>query len=274
MRKLLLFLILAIVLTRSQAVAPAAASYVVRPGDTLSEIADGQGMDVEGLVDLNAHRYPSLTTDPGRIQVGWMFNLGTAGRAAQDTGGEEPQMLSPATDWMSQAFSGISHQPWPPNQLPRETGLRDLFELGRGILCVGEASIVTPLLFSPLSRPVEGARKAAVERSAQEILAALYTYDDNDPAAWKRRASEMMVIEGRGKVMEELFLRRVLRPSLGSEIGNVQLLDLGLARQMGDLFVLADVTFSYQRDGHTETEKVIIVMRRDLTGRLRGVLIL
>jgi len=150
----------------------------------------------------------------------------------------------------------------------------DLFEVGRGILCVGEASIITPLMFSPLSRPVEGAQEAAVARSAQEILVALYTYDDNDPAAWKRRASEMMAVEGRGQVLEELFLRRMLRIAPGSENGNVQLLDLGLARQMGGLFVLADVTFSYQRDGHTETEKVIIVMRRDLIGRLRGVLIL
>ena len=274
MRKLLLFLILGIVLTRSQAMAPAAASYVVRPGDTLSEIAAGQDMDVEALVDLNAHRYPSLTANPGRIQVGWTFNLDTAGRPAQYARGEDRQLLSPATDWMSQIFSRITHEPWPPNQLPPTTGLRDLFELGRGILCVGEASIITPLMFSPLSRPVEGTQEAAVERSAQEILVALYTYDDGNPAAWKRRASEMMVIEGRGQVLEELFLRRVLRPSPGSEFGNVQLLDLGLAQQMGGLFVLADVTFTYQRDGHTETEKVIIVMRRDLIGRLRGVLIL
>ncbi|MBC8252987.1 MAG: hypothetical protein H8E35_03035 [Ardenticatenia bacterium] len=54
----------------------------------------------------------------------------------------------------------------------------------------------------------------------------------------------------------------------------MQLLDLGPAQQMGGLFALADVTFSYQRDGHTETEKAIIVMRRDLVGQLRGVLIL
>jgi hypothetical protein len=155
--------------------------------------------------------------------------------------------------------------------LPPKTGLRDLFQVGRGILCVGEANIITPLLFSPLSRPVEGAQEAGVERSAQEILAALYTYDDNDPAGWKRRASGVMAVEGRGQVLEELFLRRVLRPLPGSEIGNVQLLDLGLAQQVGGLFVLADVTFTYQRDGHTETEKVIIVMRRDLLGRLRGV---
>ena len=126
----------------------------------------------------------------------------------------------------------------------------------------------------PLSQPLEGARKAGVERSAQGTLAALYTCDDNDPAAWKRRASEVMAVEGRGQVLEELFLRRVLRPLPGSEIGNVPLLDLGLTRQIGGLFVLADVTFACQRDGHTETEKVIIVMRRDLTGRLPDVLIL
>ena len=175
---------------------------------------------------------------------------------------------------INEAFSRITHQPWPPIQLAPKTGLMDLFEVGRGILCVGEASIITPLMFSPLSRPVEGAQKAAVERTAQEILAALYTYDDNDPAAWKRRASTVMAIEGRGQVLEELFLRRVLRPLPGSKIGNVQLLDLGLAQQMGGLFVLADVSFSCQRDGHTETEKVIIVMRRDLNGQPQGVLIL
>ncbi len=274
MNRRLVFVILVIILTRSQAVAPAAASYVVRPGDTLSEIAAGQGMDAERLVGLNAHRYPSLTTDPGRIQVGWTFNLGTAGRTAEDTQGEDSQLFSPVTDWMSQAFSRITDKPWPPSQLPPTTGLRDLFDLGRGILCVGEANIITPLMFSSLSRPLEGAQEMAVERSAQEILVALYTYDDNDPAGWKRRASTVMAVEGRGQVLEELFLRRVLQPAPGSAIGNVQLLNLGLARQMGGLFVLADVTFTYQRDGHAEIEKVIIVMRRDLIGRLRGVLIL
>lgn len=55
-------------------------AYTVRPGDTLSGIAQRHGTSVEALVAVNADRYPALVENPGRIVVGWELRLpaGTA----------------------------------------------------------------------------------------------------------------------------------------------------------------------------------------------------
>jgi len=45
--------------------------HVVRPGDSLSGIANQYGTTVQELVELNKERYPSLAEDPGTIRVGW-----------------------------------------------------------------------------------------------------------------------------------------------------------------------------------------------------------
>ena len=49
--------------------------YVVRPGDTLAEIAARYGVTVDDLVALNRDRYPSLVERPDRIEVGWRLRV-------------------------------------------------------------------------------------------------------------------------------------------------------------------------------------------------------
>jgi hypothetical protein len=49
--------------------------YTVQPGDTLSAIARHFQTSVQALVDANADRYPSLRTDPGLLQVGWILDI-------------------------------------------------------------------------------------------------------------------------------------------------------------------------------------------------------
>ena len=48
-------------------------SYTVVPGDTLFSIATRFGVTVEQLQAWNAERYPSLTSNPDSLQVGWVL---------------------------------------------------------------------------------------------------------------------------------------------------------------------------------------------------------
>lgn len=50
-----------------------AVTYTVQPGDSLHEIATRFDVTVDAIVVLNQETYPSLTTDPRRISVGWVF---------------------------------------------------------------------------------------------------------------------------------------------------------------------------------------------------------
>ena len=50
-------------------------TYMVRPGDTLAEIAMRHGTTVETLVAMNRDRYPSLAERPDRIEVGWVLRV-------------------------------------------------------------------------------------------------------------------------------------------------------------------------------------------------------
>lgn len=68
--------------------APGALTYNVRPGDTLSTIADKVGTDVPNLVALNRGTYPSLVSNPDYIQVGWVLRL---------KGSPQPAPSSPVT---------------------------------------------------------------------------------------------------------------------------------------------------------------------------------
>ena len=54
--------------------------HVVKPGDTLAKIAGVYGTPVGDLVELNEDAYPSLTTHPDAIQVGWQIKLSGDGR--------------------------------------------------------------------------------------------------------------------------------------------------------------------------------------------------
>lgn len=48
-------------------------TYTVRPGDSLSSIARAFGTTVAQLQAWNAERYPSLVTNPDRIEPGWVL---------------------------------------------------------------------------------------------------------------------------------------------------------------------------------------------------------
>lgn len=50
-------------------------SYTVRPGDSLSTVAANHHTTVAELVALNTGRYPSLSTNPGLIEPGWVLML-------------------------------------------------------------------------------------------------------------------------------------------------------------------------------------------------------
>jgi peptidoglycan/xylan/chitin deacetylase (PgdA/CDA1 family) len=54
-------------------VPPGGASYTVQNGDTLTSIAGSWGTTVALLQAWNVDRYPSLATDPGTLQVGWVL---------------------------------------------------------------------------------------------------------------------------------------------------------------------------------------------------------
>jgi uncharacterized protein YkwD len=57
----------------SAAVLGSGTTYTVQPGDSLSEIAAEHGTTVTELVRLNADRYPSLKSNPGLIEPGWVL---------------------------------------------------------------------------------------------------------------------------------------------------------------------------------------------------------
>ncbi len=65
-------------------------SYRVASGDSMSRIAQRHGVTVQQLVDANAARYPSLTTNASNIQVGWTLSI-PSGRAPQTPQTPTPQ---------------------------------------------------------------------------------------------------------------------------------------------------------------------------------------
>ncbi len=78
MRKLLFVILVigvAVVLFMRGHVKASPGEYVVRPGDTLAEIAARHGITVSDLVALNRDRYPSLVERPDIIEVGWRLRV-------------------------------------------------------------------------------------------------------------------------------------------------------------------------------------------------------
>lgn len=51
------------------------ATYVVQPGDTVSQIATKYHLTIEQIINLNANEYPSLARDPSSIKPGWVLHL-------------------------------------------------------------------------------------------------------------------------------------------------------------------------------------------------------
>jgi LysM repeat protein len=71
-------------------VAPAVAqdtdTYTVQAGDTLWSVAQQMGISVDALIDLNDETYPSLSTDPDSLLVGWVLECPDTG-CGGSTGG-------------------------------------------------------------------------------------------------------------------------------------------------------------------------------------------
>ena len=59
----------------AETVTPSGETYVVQPGDYLSQIARDKGTTVTTLVALNAATYPSLRDNPDVLYVGWVLRL-------------------------------------------------------------------------------------------------------------------------------------------------------------------------------------------------------
>jgi LysM repeat protein len=69
---------------------PASNTVSVAAGDSLSKIAARLGVSTQALVQANASKYPTLTTNPNAIKVGWQLqvpgaNTGTTTAPAQTT---------------------------------------------------------------------------------------------------------------------------------------------------------------------------------------------
>jgi uncharacterized protein YkwD len=68
-------------------------TYVVRSGDTASQIAARYQITIEQLIALNVEQYPALAYDPSSLKPGWRLrvpDLGASG-SAQTTMVAEPQ---------------------------------------------------------------------------------------------------------------------------------------------------------------------------------------
>jgi uncharacterized protein YkwD len=62
-------------------------TYVVRSGDTVSQIASRYGITIEELIALNKGIYPRLANDPSSLQPGWRLvvpKLNSATQSAED----------------------------------------------------------------------------------------------------------------------------------------------------------------------------------------------
>lgn len=68
-------------------------TVTIRPGDTLSKIAQANNTTVAALVAANQAQFPQLATNPGAIKAGWQLKLPPAGQ----TGPAAP--TGPATGW-------------------------------------------------------------------------------------------------------------------------------------------------------------------------------
>jgi murein DD-endopeptidase MepM/ murein hydrolase activator NlpD len=73
-------------------------SYKIVSGDTLSKIAQRNGVSVQQLVDANKARYPTLATNPGAIQVGWSLTIPNGATPSQPTTPTQPQGWAPKSN--------------------------------------------------------------------------------------------------------------------------------------------------------------------------------
>ncbi|MBI5648921.1 MAG: LysM peptidoglycan-binding domain-containing protein [Chloroflexi bacterium] len=71
------------------------ATYIVQPGDTLSDIAARHFLSIEQLIALNTEQYPALARDPSLLQIGWQLRVpGQSAVAAARTNANAPDYHS------------------------------------------------------------------------------------------------------------------------------------------------------------------------------------
>ena len=83
---------------------PAANTVTVVPGDSLSKIAQRAGVSTQALIDANKTKYPTLSTNPGAIQVGWKLSLPSG--SATPTPAPAPA-APPAAGWAPRSNNDV-----------------------------------------------------------------------------------------------------------------------------------------------------------------------
>jgi uncharacterized protein YkwD len=78
-------------------------TYTVRPGDSLSRIAAEHDTTVAELVALNTDQYPSLATNPGLIEPGWVLALPDGAQ------GEDGTLWDQAVAWINARVAPLVH---------------------------------------------------------------------------------------------------------------------------------------------------------------------
>lgn len=79
------------------------ASYRIQSGDTLSKIAQRNGVSVQQLVDANKGRYPGLAQDASKIQVGWNLTIPRGGASTPST----PTQPQPPAGWAPRSNNDV-----------------------------------------------------------------------------------------------------------------------------------------------------------------------
>ncbi|RCK80546.1 MAG: Peptidase, M23/M37 family [Candidatus Ozemobacter sibiricus] len=101
--------------SRTESAAPGKPTkYVVKPGDSLWDIATrylGDGTRYFEIVEMNRHRYPSLTSNPNLIYAGWELDLPPDAR--DPSAGDESAYASPVEGTVRVGTSlNVRTSPW------------------------------------------------------------------------------------------------------------------------------------------------------------------
>lgn len=214
----------------------AAAEYLVRGGDNLSEIARRHGVaDWQALVKLNKDRYPGLEENPGNIQPGWVLRvrdgepLGNAqnimpqGDHAETTetytvkGGDNLSTIAAKngiSDWQSLVEWNRDRYP---GLVDRPEEIKAGWELRlEGTAPRGHAAAPRPDLLADLPRPAEHFAVAALQQPRPPDSVETYTVEGGDSL------STIAAKNGISDWRELVALNKDTYPGLVDDPGNIQ----------------------------------------------------